>query len=181
MSTQFRNCILLDTQSSKTLFCNPNLIQDIQEVPGQSLQVHTNAGTCLVTQQATLLEYGPVWFHPKAITNILSFSEVHNHPNYQAGFDQENDALLVKQLSTGIIIRFPNIGGKSKKPIRPYNRSHTFFGILLTNYGKHTTPTFMTIPLELTFIFAFKQEFIFFTPRRKNVNHSIMKFTLSKI
>jgi hypothetical protein len=59
---KLREWILLDSQSSVDLFCNPNLVTDIVDVD-ERLVLSTNAGDLVSSQMATVPAYGQVWFN----------------------------------------------------------------------------------------------------------------------
>ena len=67
--------ILLDSQSTISVFNNPSMLTNIRP-SGHTLRAVTNGGF----QESTLIgdfpNLGPVWFNPKSIANILSLSDV---------------------------------------------------------------------------------------------------------
>jgi hypothetical protein len=67
--------ILLDSQSTVSVFNNRHLLSDIQTSP-RILRVHTNRGTRLSTQMGHVKNFGHVWFNPDSLANILSMAEV---------------------------------------------------------------------------------------------------------
>jgi hypothetical protein len=67
--------ILLDSQSTVSVFNNRHLLSDIQTSP-RTLRVHTNRGTRLSTQMGHVQNFGHVWFNPNSLANILSMAEV---------------------------------------------------------------------------------------------------------
>jgi len=79
--------ILLDSQSTVDVFCNPRLLNNIRDAKRQ-LILHCNAGTTIVTKKGDLKGYGTVWFHPQGIANILSLSNVSK--KYRVTYDSGN-------------------------------------------------------------------------------------------
>ena len=72
---KLRNMILLDCQSTVDLFCNRKLVSRVWE-SAKPMTVHGNGGNLSTNLKAHVTNYGDVWFHPKAITNILSLKNV---------------------------------------------------------------------------------------------------------
>lgn len=70
-----KGSIGLDSMSSVDLFGDRNLLTDIETV-SDYIRIVCNAGTVMVTQMGTFSGYGKVWYHPGAIANILSLSNV---------------------------------------------------------------------------------------------------------
>jgi Reverse transcriptase (RNA-dependent DNA polymerase) len=68
--------VLLDSDSTVSIFCNADLLTDIHEVD-EPLYLETNGGGYQVsTQMGTLKDFGPVWYNPDSIANILSLAQV---------------------------------------------------------------------------------------------------------
>ena len=70
-----REIITLDNGSTLSLFCNPELLENIRESK-TILKMHTNAGSKLSNQQAAAPEFGTVWFQKDAIANIFEFRDL---------------------------------------------------------------------------------------------------------
>ena len=80
--------ILLDSESSVDLFCNSRYVKNIRKAH-TVLHLNTNAGSMAVNQMATLDGYGDVWFHPRAITNVLSLANVRRKHTVTYNSNQE--------------------------------------------------------------------------------------------
>lgn len=102
--------ILLDNQSTVDLFCDKCLLSQMHEVD-DTMTVKGNGGLLTTNKKAYLKNYGMVWFHPQAITNILSLKNfrekfqvmldsdtnnafvVHKPDGNQLGFNMHRDGL----------------------------------------------------------------------------------------
>lgn len=67
--------ILLDSQSTVSVFKDKRFLSDIRSSP-QPLTVYTNGGTQVSTLVGDLNNFGPVWYNPASLANILSLAEV---------------------------------------------------------------------------------------------------------
>ena len=74
-SRNIKEWILLDNESTVTIFCNPNLVEGIHETD-ESLDLVTNAGVLRTNLKANIPGWGKAWFSPHAITNIFSYAEM---------------------------------------------------------------------------------------------------------
>jgi len=69
------NWILLDSQSTISVFNNPNMLTNIRD-SGRTLRALTNGGFQDSTQIGTFPNLGEVWYNPHSIANILSLADV---------------------------------------------------------------------------------------------------------
>lgn len=70
-----KHWILLDSQSSISVFNNPHMLTDIRVSP-QHIVVKTNGGIQTSTLIGNLKNLGQVWYNPDSIANILSLADV---------------------------------------------------------------------------------------------------------
>ena len=80
--------LLLDSQSTIDLACNPDLLVDIHEVE-QCLTIRCNAGRKTTKWRGTMPGYGEMWLYREGIANILSLSRVKD--KFRVTFDSALD------------------------------------------------------------------------------------------
>jgi hypothetical protein len=70
-----RNWVLLNSQSTISVFNNPKMVKNIRQSP-QAVCSRTNGGQQTSTQIADFRNLGAVWYNAASIANILYLSEV---------------------------------------------------------------------------------------------------------
>jgi hypothetical protein len=96
-------CILLDSQSTKSVFMNPDLLSGIRPSP-YTLRALTNGGhqdSHLIGDFPVL---GAVWFNPSSIANILSLSYVRKL--CRVTMDTSHDCFMVVHRIDGSLMHF---------------------------------------------------------------------------
>jgi hypothetical protein len=102
-SLDLRNMILLDNQSTVDLFCNRKLISRVWET-GNSMTDHGNSGDLTTNMKAHIKNYGDIWFHSDAITNILSLKNVKS--KFQVTYDSEGEGAFIVHKPDGVNMHF---------------------------------------------------------------------------
>jgi hypothetical protein len=95
-----RNIILLDSQSTMDLFCNPLLVHSIKKSK-KSMKLQSNGGTMTVNHKASITSYEhEVWFDKNAITNIIALSNLITQ--YRVTYDSNDKMFVVHRTSVNL-------------------------------------------------------------------------------
>jgi hypothetical protein len=72
-SNSLRDCILLDSDSTDTIFCNKEYVTNIRDSP-TDMVMNTNGGPMVTKQLCDVPFLGTVWFNENSLTNIISLA-----------------------------------------------------------------------------------------------------------
>ena len=74
-ASEMRRWILLDNESTASIFCNKELLENIREVD-DDLELHTNGGMLRTNMKGDVLGFGKVWYSKDALINIFSYAQM---------------------------------------------------------------------------------------------------------
>ena len=93
VNLDLRNIILLDSQSTMDLFCNPQLVTKITKA-STKMRLKSNGGTMNVHHKACIEGYKTdVWFSKDAITNIIALKNLKQQ--YRVTYDSRDSKFIV--------------------------------------------------------------------------------------
>ena len=99
LDLDLREEVLLDSETTHALFCNPKLVNNIRD-SSTSLRMSGNGGMMVITQKADLpglypdhIKPAETWFSSKAITNLLSFKCLNKI--YRITYDSDQEKTFI--------------------------------------------------------------------------------------
>jgi len=93
-----KEMILLDSDSTDSIMCNPEYVKNIRE-SSKNLTITTNGGQMETTQKCDIEWIGEVWYNPNAVTNILSLAHVASM--YRVTMDTAQEKALIVHVEEG--------------------------------------------------------------------------------
>ena len=99
--------VLLDSQSTVSVFKNPNFLTNIRRSNSQ-LKVHTNGGTQILSLVGDIKNFGTVLYNPDSLANIFSLAAIRKLCCIT--MDTSVEAALCVHCSDGSIMKFIEYG-----------------------------------------------------------------------
>jgi hypothetical protein len=90
--------ILLDSQLTVDMFCNPKLLGNICNAK-RSLTLYCNAGKATINKKGDLKGYSTVWYYPDGIVNIVSLHNVQK--KHKVTYDSTQDKGFIVHKADG--------------------------------------------------------------------------------
>jgi hypothetical protein len=73
-----KDWVLLDSDSTHTIFCNPEYVTDIVDVE-ETLNLGTKGGVLVSNQKANIAGLAQRWFNRRAIANVISLADINKY------------------------------------------------------------------------------------------------------
>ena len=120
--SSMRDWVLLDSDSTDTIFCNPDYVTDIVNVK-ETLNLGTNRGVLASNQKCYIAGLGQRWYNENAIANVISLKDMADHHRVTHGSAEERAFLVYKgdkvvkfyELKNGLYARNPKTKEKPTK------------------------------------------------------------------
>jgi hypothetical protein len=102
-----KNLILLDSDSTDSVFCNRNYVFNIRN-SGEPLDINTNGGVMRATLKCDLQHIKDVWFNEDSMTNIIALKDMTQ--KFRVTMDSSKEPALLVHMPNQIVKfkQFPN-------------------------------------------------------------------------
>jgi hypothetical protein len=105
--TNLKDLILLDSDSTDTVFCNPEYVTNIVNTD-KALEIMTNGGPMVSQQRCQVPHLGEHWFNKDSITNIMALCDVTE--KFRVTMDSSKEKALLVHMPHKVL-RFKQMKG----------------------------------------------------------------------
>ena len=106
-SKEMKELVLLDSDSTDTVFCNKNYVTNVRK-SDKPLILKTNGGEIVTTEICDVPYLGTQWFNENAVTNIISLADIAE--KYRVTMDTKDEKSFTVYLPDKTI-KFPQMRG----------------------------------------------------------------------